>query len=99
MADYLGDAGAALARYDALGPGVAAIKIATNDAMPHRYCVVLWNGHGRWEGCKATLADSIHQALDRGVIDRFGFAESKWQELAGRAALRAHTARAAEGSA
>lgn len=87
--DYLGDVQGAMQRYDDLGPGVAEINIDSNDLHDGRYGVRLSNLFGRWEASEETLADSIHRAIDRGIIDRFGFNEDEWQRLSGRAGARA----------
>lgn len=79
--DYLGDVNEAMRRYEYYGPGMANIEAKASDQLPHRYGAILWNGFGKWSASEPTLADSIHVAIDRAVIDRFGFTERAFGAL------------------
>ena len=71
--DYLGDVATAFRRLDEVSPSKCQADINNSDQNQHRYGVTLWNIFGKWYASEATLAASIHVALDRAQIDNFGF--------------------------
>lgn len=76
LTDFLGDIAPAFARLNMICPNKGDVTIKTSDQLPHRYGVTIWNCYGRWDASEPTLAESIHRALDRAILEAWGFEDA-----------------------